>query len=608
MRFPIYKPSSDKTTTLTLNIWDIISLLTIFIIFFSLAKAAAGMDTKFLIGQQLPIDLSVSALPYYALRSVLRMGIAIVISLIFSLFIGYISAKNKRAETIFIPLIDILQSVPILGFLSLSVLGFIWLFPTSLLGPECAAIFVIFTSQAWNMTLCIYQSIKLLPSDYNDVGTALNLNAWQRFWRIELPYSTPALLWNMMISLSGGWFFVVASEAISVNNQNILLPGIGSYIQTAITAQNIHAIFWAILTMLIVIFIYDQLIFRPLLKVTTQFQELNDSEDDNFNDDLSNKKKQQYNSWVYDILQKTILMKKIIILKDYFSDFWINNLSILYNKLSRPILYRKVSKKFYNVLNSFKLNSSNNFLNNILWFESLIVVIVFSILILLFDFINNHLTISEIFYVFYLGLITGFKIFILIIICSLFWIPAGVYIGNRPSISKYLQPIIQFLAAFPVNLIYPILFLLIIKFKLNIELWTAPLLIIGTQWYILFNIIAGINTIPKDLKDVVKNYRVKNLLWWRRFMLPAIFPYYITGAMTAAGGAWNASILAETISWGRTTITATGLGAYITQATKAGDFARIALGITIMSLYVTILNKFLWQKLYNLAATRYQMH
>ncbi len=608
MQFPIYKPSSGKTTTLNLNAWDIISLLTIFVIFFSLGKAAAGMDTKFLIGQQLPIDLSVSALPYYALRSVLRMGIAILISLIFSLLIGYISAKNKRAETIFIPLIDILQSVPILGFLSLSVLGFIWLFPTSLLGPECAAIFVIFTSQAWNMTLSIYQSIKLLPTDYNDIGTALNLNAWQRFWRIELPYSTPALLWNMMISLSGGWFFVVASEAISVNNQNILLPGIGSYIQTAITAQNIHAIFWAILTMLIVIFIYDQLIFRPLLKVTTQFQELNDSEDDNFNDDLSNKKKQQYNSWVYDILQKTILMKKIIILKDYFSDFWINNLSILYNKLSRPILYQKFSKKIYYVLGSFKINSSNKFFNNILWFESLIVIVVFSILISLFDFINNYLTISEMFYVFYLGLITGFKIFILIIICSLFWIPAGVYIGNRPSMSKYLQPIIQFLAAFPVNLIYPILFLLIIKFKLNIEFWTAPLLIIGTQWYILFNIIAGINNIPKDLKDVVKNYRVKNLLWWRRFMLPAIFPYYITGAMTAAGGAWNASILAETISWGNTTITATGLGAYITQATKAGDFARIALGITIMSLYVTILNKFLWQKLYNLAATRYQMH
>ncbi|MBP9721629.1 MAG: ABC transporter permease subunit [Gammaproteobacteria bacterium] len=553
------------------------------------------MDIHYQIGQNLDINLSLTALPYYALRSVLRMVLALSISLIFSLSIGYVSAKNKKAEAVLIPLIDILQSVPILGFLSLSVIGFIWLFPNSLLGPECAAIFVIFTSQAWNMTLSIYQSIKLLPSDYEDVGSALNLNAWQKFWRIELPYATPALLWNMMISLSGGWFFVVASEAIAVNNQNILLPGIGSYINTAIAQTNISAIIFAIMTMLIVIFIYDQLVFRPLLKVATQFQDLNDTEDDLNEINNSTKKSQQYNSWVYDILQRTKLMKKVLTLKDYLVETWVNKLALIYNNLynhifksDKPITEPKASKNIY-------------------WFEILLLTILSLVLFVLFDFINNYLTFKEIIYVFYIGLLTALKIFILVAICSIIWLPIGVYIGNRQYLSKYLQPIIQFLAAFPANLIYPILVILIIKYKLNPEIWTAPLLIIGTQWYILFNIIAGINNIPKDLKDVVKNYGVKNLLWWRKFMLPAIFPYYITGAMTAAGGAWNASILAETISWGHTTITATGLGSYITEATKAGDFARIALGITIMSLYVTILNKLLWQRLYNLAASRYQM-
>jgi len=621
MHLPVF--NSKKTKKLNqetkLNIWDVISIFCIFTIFFFLGKAASGMDTPYQLGEQLPISLYTTALPYYALRSVIRMAIALCISLLFSLIIGYASAKSKKAEMIFIPLIDILQSVPVLGYLSITVVGFIWLFPASLLGPECAAIFVIFTSQAWNMTLSIYQSIKLLPADYNDVGHALNLNAWQRFWRIELPYATPALIWNMMISLSGGWFFVVASEAISVNNHKILLPGIGSYIETAILQSNITAVIYAIITMLIVIFIYDQLIFRPLLKIATQFQDIGDNEEDYSNDSDNKSKNSQYNSWVYDIFQRTILVKKSVIINDYILDFWINKLVVWYNKLN--IITNKISapyrnsKFFYytkkikqnNLLNHKIFNNIHNNKYQINWFGTLVLSALLFIMILLFDFFKHYLTLSEIIYVFYLGLITGLKIFMLVIITSLFWLPVGVYIGNRPNLSKYLQPIIQFLAAFPANLIYPILVVLILKYQLNIEVWTAPLLIIGTQWYILFNIIAGINNIPKDIKDVVRNYGVKNILWWRKFMLPAIFPYYITGAMTAAGGAWNASIVAETITWGHTTLDATGIGSYITHATSIGDFARLSLGITIMSLYVTLLNKFLWQKLYDLAANRYQM-
>ena len=609
-----------------LNIWDVISIGIVFVIFLFLAHAANGMDTPYQLGESLPISLSTSTLPYYALRSVLRMAIALCISLLFSIIIGYSCAKSKKAEMVLIPFIDILQSVPVLGFLSITVVTFIWLFPSSLLGPECAAIFVIFTSQAWNMTLSIYQSIKLLPVDYNDVGHALNLNAWQRFWRIELPYATPALLWNMMISLSGGWFFVVASEAISVNNHNILLPGIGSYIQVAITHSNLTAVFNAIVAMLIVIFIYDQLIFRPLLKVATQFQDIADPEDHN-TDDNDKKNNNQYNSWVYDVLQRTILIKKSLVIKDYLVDFWINTLvqwyaklSVVFGKLFVPVQNLKFQLTNFSLsakMPSYALPNSRLFQfyrtfrtknkYQIDWFAVLLIILLALSMVSLFDFFNTYVTLKEILYVFYIGFLTGVKIFILVILCSLFWLPVGVYIGNRPSLSKYMQPTIQFLAAFPANLLYPLLVVLILKYSLNIEIWTAPLLIIGTQWYILFNIIAGINNIPKDIKDVVKNFGVKKLLWWKRFMLPAIFPYYITGAMTAAGGAWNASIVAETITWGDTTLNATGLGSYITHATHSGDFARLALGITIMSLYVIVLNKLVWQRLYNLAATRYQM-
>ncbi len=598
MPIQFYKQTKQKNSDSKVNIWDLISILAIISIFVILAKVAAGMDSPYKIGEKLVINLDTHLLTYYSLRSVLRMAIALLVSLLFSLIIGYASAKSKKAEQVFIPLIDILQSVPILGFLSITIVGFIAIFPNSLLGPECAAIFAIFTSQAWNMTLSIYQSIKVLPEDYKDVGYALNLNAWQRFWRIELPYATPGLLWNMMISLSGGWFFVVACEAISVNNTEILLPGIGSYIQLAINQSNLYCISYALLAMLIVIFIYDQLFFRPLLKIANQFQDFEDDENDNENNTTHTN---EYSSWVYDLLQRTVLIKKLLYIKDYVSDFWINKLASYY-KIIAAILNSRLNINLK--LNNYRKKENTNRID---WFSLGLLLATCFTIAWLFDFINDHISLNEILWVILLGLITGTKIFVLVIICSLFWLPAGVYIGSKPKLSKYLQPIIQFLAAFPANLIYPLLVVVIVKYSFNIEIATAPLLIIGTQWYILFNIIAGMNTIPKDIKDAVKCYQVKGVLWWRKFMLPAIFPYYITGAMTAAGGAWNASIVAESLSWGSTKFTATGLGAYIVTATQTGDFARLALGITIMSLYVTLLNKLLWQRLYDLAASRYQM-
>lgn len=599
-----------KTKLAQINIWDIISILFIITIFTLLAKAAIGMDAPYKLGEQLPISLDISALPYYSMRTVVRMAIALIVSLIFSLIVGYISAKYKRAEMIFIPTIDILQSVPMLAFQSMSILYLIHLFPNSLLGPECAAIFVIFTSQAWNMTLSIYQSIKLLPEDYQNIGSSLNLNAWQKFWRIELPYATPSLLWNMMVSLSSGWFFIVATEAIEANKQDILLPGIGSYIFMATESSNITAIGYAVFAMLIIIFIYDQLIFRPLLKLSTQFQE---QEKPDVNPEYN--QQQEYKSWVYDFIHKTSLLKELITIKDYIADFWINKLAYSYKYIKKRFISNNLNKYYYkseklikNTIYNKIFNKINySFLYKLDWFSIIVSIFLIYILYSLTEFIAANINYTEILYVIYLGAITALKIFILVILCSLFWLPVGTYIATKPSLSKYIQPVIQFIAAFPLNTVYPIIGFLILEYNLNVELTTMPLLIIGTQWYILFNIIAAASTIPLELKDAVKNLRVTSFLYWKRFLFPAVFPSYITGAMAAAGGAWNASIVAEAIPYGGHVVYATGLGAYITEATKSGDMAKVALSITIMSLYVIIFNKLLWQKLYNLAASRYQI-
>jgi len=558
------------------NYWDLVALPLVLGLIALVAWGGLAMSVHYRVGEVLPISLDPGRLPEYALRTVLRMGAALVASLVFSLAYAAVAAKSRQAEKILIPVLDILQSVPILGFLSITVTGFVALFPGRLLGVECAAIFAIFTSQAWNMTFSVYQSLRTVPIELIEAARMYHLSPWRRFWRLEVPHAIPSLVWNMMMSVSGGWFFVVASEAITVSGRSILLPGVGSYIATAIAQRSLGAIGWAILIMFVVIVLYDQLLFRPLIAWSRKFQGDPPADADNVR------------PWFLIVLQRARLFDLVqtgLLAINRIIDGVIARLARRRGppgeRRPRPAIERA--------------------------FDIALLALAASASAWIVAFIRESVDLAEIGWVFLLGLATAVRVLVLIGIASVIWVPIGVWIGLRPHFADRAQPIVQFLAAFPANLFFPAAVVLILRFRLDPEIWLSPLMILGTQWYILFNVIAGTTTLPVELRLAAQNFAVRRLLWWRRVMLPAIFPAYVTGAVTAAGGSWNASIVAEIVQWGDTTLTATGIGAYIARATAEGDGARIALGIGVLCLYVLALNRLLWRRLYNLAAERLRL-
>jgi NitT/TauT family transport system permease protein len=564
-------------TRLYPNAWDVLSLLLLLTVIIGFAIVAKQMATPYQLGQTLPISLSPSYLPLYAVRSVVRMLIALSLSFLFTFTIATWAAKSRRAETILIPIIDILQSVPILGFLAVTVTAFIKLFPGSLLGPECAAIFAIFTSQVWNMALGFYQTVRSVPREVNEAARMFHLSAWQRFWRIDVPFSLPGLLWNTMMSMSASWFFVVAAEAIIVSNQTILLPGIGSYIATAINAADVKAISYAVLAMFLIILLYDQLLFRPLVVWVEKFKTEQIGAED------------EAHSWVMNILRRTQLLRYFGEKLNQFGDAVVNIHLISLKRASTALE------------STPKLNERTV---NWIW-NGLFILIGTGTLFLIARYMIANFSYRDVLHVLYLGLITAARVFIMIFLSSLLWVPVGIWIGLRPTLTLIIQPLAQLLAAFPANLLYPFIVILIVTYNLNPNIWLTPLMILGSQWYILFNVIAGASTLPTDLIQAANNLGVKGWLRWRRLLLPGVFPYYITGAITAAGGAWNASIVAEVVSWGHHRLVATGLGAYITQYTESGGFPQIALGIGIMCCLVVIINRLLWRPLYVFAVNRF---
>lgn len=555
----------------------VVLLLTIAILFF-LSFTGGKMIKPYAIGEPILISLSPWKLPEYALRTVLRMFIALGISIVFTFIIGTLAAKNRRAEQIIIPSLDVLQSVPVLSFLAITVTGFIQIFPNSLLGPECASIFAIFVSQVWNITFSFYQSLKTIPNDFKEVADINRLSAWQFFWKVEVPCSMSGLLWNIMISMSASWFFVVLSEAIVVAHQDIRLPGIGSYIALAIERHDLKSLIYAIIAMIIIILIYNQILFRPLMSWSEKFKMDSAAQEEG------------YQSWLIDLLRKSPLMKKFEIGLDIFKNFIVNGIHISFNK-----------PKYFD-----KLSSKNNNYGAIMW-GIFITLSMICIAYFLFIYILKKVDIFEVVHVFILGGFTGLRVIILIILSSMIWVPVGVWVGLRPDLTQKVQSIIQLIAAFPVNLFYPLFVIAILRFNLNAEIWLTPLMILGTQWYILFNVIAGASLIPRDLSLVASNFGVSGLQWWRKLALPSIFPYYITGAISAAGGAWNASIVAEAVNWGNTHLIATGLGEYIQANSVAGNFPQIALGTAMMCIYVLLFNHVLWRPLYILAQKRFRV-
>jgi NitT/TauT family transport system permease protein len=556
------------------NRWDIVVLPAMLGLIFWLAWGLHAMKAPFALGETLPISLDPAQLPGYALRTSLRMGAALLLSFVFTFVYATLAARSRRAGQILIPALDVLQSVPILGFLSITVMGFIQLFPGSLAGPEAAAIFAIFTSQAWNMTFSLYHSLRMVPKDLYQAADVFQLSAWQRYWKVEVPFALPNLLWNTMMSVSGGWFFVVASEAISVSGQSIMLPGIGSYIALAIQEQNLTAIGYAIVAMLVVVLAGDQLVFRPLVAWAERFK---------YEQSAAN---EAPSSWALNLLRRTQLLRALIVLP---TTLW---------EWSAWLFQRVPAKPFFRL--RWKITRRDARLLDRLWNVLLIVAATLCI-VFLARFVLRGADYAEIGHVFLLGLITAARVLVLLMLASLVWVPIGVWIGLRPALAQRLQPLALFLAAFPANLLFPLMVWWIVTGQHNPEIWLSPLMILGTQWYILFNVIAGASVIPADLREAAANLGLKGWALWRRLILPAIFPAYLTGGITASGGAWNASVVAEIASWGNTTLAATGLGAYIAEQTASGDHPRVALGIAVMSLYVVALNRLVWNRLYRWA-------
>lgn len=523
-----------------------------------------------------PVDLQLLHLPEYALLSTLRMFGALAASLIFTLTVATLAAKSRKAELIIVPALDILQSVPVLGFLTFTVMFFMNLFPGRQLGVECAAIFAIFTSQAWNMAFSFYQSLRSVPSDLEEVSRGFALSPWRRFIRLELPFATPSLVWNAMMSMSGGWFFVVASEAISVGNTRIMLPGIGSWLALAIDRQDFRAVGWAVAAMAVVILLYDQLVFRPVVAWADRFR---------FEQTASQDGPQ---SWAYDLFRRTKLLPVL------FAPFTaLGRLLMAIDR--RPARAEHAQRR-----------ETRSPLGQILWL-ALVTAALLAAAWLVIGYVAGHLAWHDAFTAFGLGLITMARVLVLIALASLVWVPIGVWIGLRPRWAERLQPVAQFLAAFPANVLFPFAVIAIVHWHLNIDIWLSPLMVLGTQWYILFNVIAGASAIPNDLREAAGMFRVRSWQWWRTLAIPGIFPYYVTGALTASGGSWNASIVAEAVSWGSERLEAHGLGSYIAKATTAGDFPRVTLGIAVMSIFVIGFNRFLWRPLYAYADRRLRL-
>jgi NitT/TauT family transport system permease protein len=556
------------------NLYDLVLVAIIAAAFIAIAHGAREMEAPLANLDIAPVTLDPAKLPGYALRTTLRMFAAILASLGFTFVVATLAAKSRKAELVIIPALDILQSVPVLGFLSFTVLFFMRLFPGSQLGAECAAIFAIFTSQAWNMAFSFYQSLRTVPRDLDEVSRHFRLSAWLRFWRLEVPFAAPGLIWNTMMSMSGGWFFVVASEAITVGNTTVKLPGIGSWLAVAIEQRNLHAVGLAVGAMAVVILAYDQLIFRPIVAWADKFR---------FEQTAA---EQRPSSWVYDMARRARLFRRIL------KPGAIAVAAIPLLRVPRWRNKRRPSAPAW-------LSRATD----VLWLVMVLAAAGYSAFMAI-DYVRATLGIADVVTAVRGGLLTLARVIVLIALATLIWVPIGVWIGLRPRWAEMVQPLAQFLAAFPANVLFPMVVVAIVTLRLDPNIWLSPLMILGTQWYILFNVVAGASAFPTDLREVSTVYHLRTGQWWRKVILPGIFPYYVTGALTASGGCWNASIVAEVASWGDTKLRADGLGSYIALATEAGDYPRVVLGIGVMSAFIVIVNRLLWRQLYAFAERR----
>jgi NitT/TauT family transport system permease protein len=525
---------------------------------------------------EVAISSSLWSLPAYAGYSLLRITIAYLFSLLFTLAYGYIAAYNPRAERFMIPLLDVLQSIPVLSFLPPVMLAMVALFPGRQLGVEAGAILLIFTGQVWNMTFSFYASLKSIPNEMREAAKIYGFSSWQRFIQMEVPFAAIGLVWNSMMSVAGGWFFLMACEMFVLGSRDFRLPGLGSYLQTAASAGDTRSILWGIATMIALIVLLDQFIWRPVIAWAEKFKvEQVESTD-------------TPRSWVLDLIRHS------------------RGLEQLRKKTVEPLGER--------IMMSFSRDRVQSETEQAspwkLWFSRLVAVILIAgvaygmvrVVMLLSGLQKAELQQAGI------GLVaTFFRVNLALLLGALWTIPAGVAIGSNPKLARIAQPLAQIAASVPATALFPVVLLVLIRLGGGLGIGSIALLLLGTQWYILFNVIAGAIAIPTDLKECCSVFHIKGIERWKKLILPGIFPYLITGMVTASGGAWNASVVAEYFQFKGQTYTTVGLGATISQATDSGNFALLLAATIMISATVVTINRLVWRRLYGLAETRFRL-
>jgi len=526
---------------------------------------------------KLPIGLS--HIPYYAACSLLRMFVALGLSTLFTFVYATAAARLRRAEKVLVPVLDILQSVPILGFLTFTTVFFLRLFGNSL-GLEATCIFAVFTSQAWNMTFSFYHSLTTQPRDLDEAARMYRLTKWQRFWKLDVPGSMIGLVWNAMMSMGGGWFFLTAAEAITVSGHQYALPGMGSYIGEAIADGSLRDVGIAVAVMVILVVGVNAIFFRPLVAWAEKFR-MEESE-------ATDKPR----SLVLDLLRRSHMRQYLAVV--------FRPVGRLLDRITRPFGLAE-----YPLAPDRRRQRARDAI-----FWSIIGVLVLAGAIAGLSYLFRSVGFGVFPYAIGLGAITFARVIVVVAVSTLIWVPVGATIGLNPRLTRYAQPVVQVLASFPSNLLFPFLVIAFIALHLSLDVGSIVLMAIGAQWYILFNAIAGAIAIPNDLREMSTSFGLPRRQRWRKLILPAIFPAYVTGGITAAGGAWNASIVAEVVVWGSHHLSAEGLGAYITNASSSAapdHFAKVLAGVIVMSLFVVLVNRLLWRRLYRMAESHFTL-
>jgi len=574
-------PAAPVVTTPAPRWVEFVLLCAVAAVTFGVTRAAAEWRAPLSPGFR--ISLSPAKLPYYAALSTLRMVLAYIVSLVFSLAYARFAASSKAAERVMLPLLDILQSIPILSFMPGVVLGLVALFPGRTLGLELAAVILIFTSQAWNLAFSFHQSLITIPSELTEAARIYRLGFWRKFTRLEVPFGVISLIANSMMSWAGGWFFLMASEQFAVGDGSLRLPGLGSYLAAAADAGDTRALVFGLLTLVIVIVLLDQILWRPLLAWSDRFKFESAGSDAPTSRVLDALR----GSRLIDALRSRVLRPAARRIDHALSASRNGDTPETTPDTMTPGRRRK--RRGIGIV-ALALAAAA-----VLWGAGLAAHAL------------SGLTRSDWGRVGESAGATLARTTIALVLAAAWTIPAGVAIGTNPRWARRLQPIVQITASIPATAVFPVLLLALLAVPGGLNVAAVALMLLGTQWYVLFNVIAGAMAIPSDLKEAATMYHVVGWRRWKTLILPAIFPYLVTGMITATGGAWNASIVAEYVTFAGHTTSTTGLGALIAGAAERGDFPVLLAGTLVMAGIVIVINRLLWRRLYGYAETRFRL-